>query len=113
MSSKASFKTPSKSSLKTFMKTEEPGINEFYAQVDLNNSYKLKQKVDTGSDTCTLTKMDWQKSQLAVKLATSMCILNKYGGGTIPNLGSATLKITHHGRSMLADFKIVDVLNSP
>ena len=79
----------------------------------LNDSYKLKLKVDTGSDTCTLTKMDWQKSQLAVKLTPSRCILNKYGGGTIPNLGSATLKITYRGRSTLADFKIVDVPNSP
>ena len=79
----------------------------------LNDSYKLKLKVDTGSDTCTLTKMDWQKSQLAVKLTPSRCILNKYGGGTIPNLGSATLKITYRGRSTLADFKIVDVPKSP
>ena len=39
--------------------------------------------------------------------------LNKYGGGTIPNLGSATLKVTYCGRSTLADFKIVDVPNSP
>ena len=56
--------------------------------------------------------MDWQKLQLAVKLTPSRCALNKYGGGTIPNLGSATLKITYHGRSTLADFKIVDVPNS-
>ena len=57
--------------------------------------------------------MDWQKLQLAVKLTPSRCALNKYGGGTIPNLGSATLKITYHGRSKLADFKILDNPNSP
>ena len=39
--------------------------------------------------------------------------MNKYGGGTILNLGSATLKITYRGRSTLADFKIVHVPNSP
>ena len=49
------------------MKTE-PGINKIYAQVHLNDSYTLKLKVDTDSDTCTLTKLGWQKSQLAVKL---------------------------------------------
>ena len=65
-------------------------------------------KVDTRSDTCTLTRTDLQKSQLAVKIKSTNYILNKYGGGTIKNSGSARLNISFLNKPTVADFKIVE-----
>lgn len=91
----------------------ERGVNKVYARVVLNDKYAIKLKVDTGSDTCTLTKEDLKKSQLAIKPKQTNCILKKYGGGIIPNFGSANLKITYRDKSTLADFKIVEAPNNP
>ena len=65
------------------------------------------------SDTCTLTSTDLQKSQLAVKIKPSNCTLNKYGGGTIKNYGSASLKISFLNKSTVADFKTVEAPENP
>ena len=70
-------------------------------------------KVDTGSDTCTLTSTDLQKSQLAEQIKPSNCILNKYGGGIIKIYGSARLKISFLNKSTVADFKIVEAPGNP
>ena len=61
-------------------------------------SHDIKLKVNTGSDTCTLTSTDLQKSQLAVKIKPSNCILNKNGGGTIKNYGIARFKVNFLNR---------------
>ena len=87
---------------------EDRHIDKIYARVKLNGSRDIKLKVDTGSDTCTLTSTDLQKSQLAVKIKPSNCILNMYGGGTIKNYGSARLKISFLNKSAVADLKIVE-----
>ena len=86
---------------------------KIYARVKLNGSHDIKLKVDTGSDTCTLTSTDLQKSQLAVKIKPSNCILNKYGGGTIKNYGSARFKVSYLNKSTVADFKIVEAPGNP
>ena len=88
-------------------------IDKIYARVKLNGSHDIKLKVHTGSDTCTLISTDLQKSQLAVKIKPSNCILNKYGGGTIKNYGSARLKISFLNKSTVADFKIVEAPGNP
>ena len=41
---------------------KEIHIDQIYARVKLNSSHNIKLKVDTGSDTCTLTSTDLQKS---------------------------------------------------
>ena len=87
--------------------------DKIYARVKLNGSHDIKLKVDTGSDTCTLTSTDLQKSQLAVKIKPSNCILNKYGGGTIKNYGSVRLKISFLNKSTVVDFKIVEAPKNP
>lgn len=88
-------------------------VDKIYAQVKLNDNHAIKLKVDTGSDTCTLTSADLKKSQLKVKLSPSNCILNKYGGGTITNIGSANLKISYRNKSTHADFKVVEAPGCP
>ena len=77
-------------------------IDKIYARVKLTGSH------DTGSDTCTLTSTDLQKSQLAVKIKSSNCVLNKYGGGTIEHYGTTRLKVSYLNKPIVADFKIVE-----
>ena len=88
-------------------------IDTIYTRVKLNGSHDIKLKVDTGPDTCTLTSTGLQKSQLAVKIKPSNCILNKYGGGTIKNYGSARLKISFLNKSTVANFKIIEAPGNP
>ncbi len=88
-------------------------IDKIYARVKLNDKYSAKLKVDTGSDTCTLTTDDLKKSKLPVKIMPSNCILNNYGGGRIKHYGSTNLKITFLDRSTIADFKVVKAPGNP
>ena len=48
-----------------------------------------------------------------MKIKPSNCILNKYGGGTIKNYGSARLKISILNKSTVADFKIIEAPGNP
>ena len=88
-------------------------IDKIYARVKFIGSHDIKLKVDTGSDTCTLTSTDLQKLQLAVKIKPNNCILNKYGGGMIKIYGSARLKISFLNKSTVAYFKIVRGIRKP
>ena len=89
------------------------GINKVFANVKLNDSYATKLKVDTGSDTCTITTDELQRSGLRVAVKPSNCILRKYGGGVIEHDGSTTLKITFRDKSTTADFKVVKAPGNP
>ena len=55
-------------------------IDKIFAKVKLNDSHNIKLKVDTGSDTCTLTSDDFKKSHLAVKIIPSNCVLKTTAG---------------------------------
>ena len=88
-------------------------IDKVYAKVKLNDSYSTRLKVDTGSDTCTITTEELQKSGLPVTINPSNCILKNYGGGIIKNYGTTNMKITYRDRSTRADFRVVNAPNSP
>lgn len=88
-------------------------IDKIYARVKLNDTYSTKLKVDTGSDTCTLTTDDLKKSKLPVTIEPSDCILNSYGGGRIKNYGTTSLKISYQDRSTIAEFKVVKAPGNP
>ena len=45
----------------------ERHIGKIYAWVKLNESHRIKLKVDTGTDTCTLTDQDFKKSKQGLK----------------------------------------------
>ena len=94
-------------SAKTTHNKDRP-IDKIYARVKLNGSHDIKLKVNTGFDTCKRISTDLQKSQLVVKIKPSNCILNKYGGGTIKNYGTARLKVSFLNKSTVAEFKIVE-----
>ena len=79
----------------------------------LNDSCHVRMKVDTGSDTCLITQADLKKTKLKIEVNKSNCILKNYGGGTIPHIGTARLKLSYRGKSTIADFKIVQVSDSP
>ena len=53
--------------------------DKVFARVMLNGTYKTRLKVDTGSDTCTITKGELHKSGLDVEVKPNNCILRKYG----------------------------------
>ena len=81
--------------------------------VKLNDVHAIRLKMDTGSDTCTLTTEDMERSQLAIDVKPSSCVLNKYGGGTVGNLGRARLKVSCRGKATYANFKIVEIPGNP
>ena len=99
------------------VKGNSPGpktpYDRIYARICLNDSYDMKLKVDTGSDACTITTKDLQRSGLAVHIKASNCVLNKYGGGVIKSYGTAKLKVAYKGNSTLADFQVVQADGSP
>ena len=93
--------------------TDTNKINKIFANVKLNDSCHVRMKVDTGSDTCLITQADLKKTKLKIEVNKSNCILKNYGGGTIPHIGTARLKLSYRGKSTIADFKIVQVSDSP
>ena len=56
----------------------ERHIDKIYAWVKLNDSHRIKLRVDTGADTCTLIDKDFKKSKLGVKIEPNDCILQSY-----------------------------------
>ena len=88
-------------------------IDKIFAGVKLNDSYKARLKVDTGSNRCTLTTQDLKKSQLDLAIQPDSHILNNYGGGTITSHGSTQLKLSYNGKSTLAHFSIVEAPDNP
>ena len=90
-----------------------PTPNKLFANVKVNDTCHLRLKVDTGSDTCIITKDDMKRAQLQADLQPSNCVLYNYGGGKIPHVGTTRLKIGYRGKSTTADFRVVDVKDNP
>ena len=95
--------------------TEDSGqrIEKIFAVVTLNDKYKLRLKVDSGSNACTLTTADLEKFKITEKIRPSGEVLNIYGGGTLENRGCIPMKISFRGKSVHANFKVVKSPGNP
>ena len=81
--------------------------------VKINDTRSIPIKVDTGTDTCVLTMDDLQKLSLCLDIKPCNAVLKSYGGNTITNLGTSTLKITLKSNSASASFNIVEAHSHP
>ena len=81
--------------------------DRIFATVKVNDSHKIKLKVDTGADTCVLTIDDLQNLPFPVSPRKSNNILNSYGGGLLKNYGTVKLKVTFRNQSTVATFNVV------
>ena len=81
--------------------------------VKINDTRSIPIKVDTGTDTCVLTMDDLQKLSLCLDIKPCNAVLKSYGGNTITNLGTSTLKITFKSNSASASFNIVEAHSHP
>lgn len=84
--------------------------DRIFASVKLNDSHKMKFKVDTGADTCVLTVQDFKELPFKTHLKKSNNILKNYGGGKLHNHGTIKLKLTFRKKSITAIFNVVDAV---
>ena len=81
--------------------------------VKISDTRPIPMKVDTGADTCVLTTDDLQRLGLCLDIKPCNAVLKSYGGNTITNLGTSTLKITFKSNSASPSFNIVEAHSDP
>ena len=81
--------------------------------VKINDTRPIPVKVDTGADTCVLTTDDLQRLGFCLDIKPFNAFLKSYGGNTITNLGTFTLKITFKSNSASPSFNIVEAHSYP
>ena len=81
--------------------------------VKINDTRSIPMKVDTGADTCVLTTDDLQKIGLCLDIKPCNVVLKSYGGNTITNLGTTTLKITFKSNSASVSFNMIEAHSHP
>ena len=89
------------------------GKDRIHADVKLNDSFKMKFKVDTGADTCVITTDDLQLLPFKWDLVPDSNILTGYGGTRIKNYGTVKLKVRFKDKSIMTKFNIVEAPGSP
>ena len=71
-----------------------------YVVVTLNDQFKMKLKVDTGTDMCAVNIDDLQDFPFPVDIKEDNSLLEGYGPGTIKNIGATSLKVAFRDRSI-------------
>ena len=84
-----------------------------YAFITLNGQRRMKLKVDTGADICTVNIDDLQDFPFPVNIKKDDSILKGYGPGTIKNIGVTDLKVTFRNKSINTEFNVVYAPGKP
>ncbi len=87
--------------------------DKIYADVKLNDIFKMKFKVDTGADTCVITTDDLQFLPFKFDIVQDDNILTGYGGTRIKSFGTIKMKVTFKDKSIVTNFYIVQAPGSP